>query len=107
MNAALKNQIAVVGTSTVVGFVGDVVMYSIAESKGKKFAIHFPKGKALFQVVALGFVTGLIIDYVVKQVTESVKVEEEKKLDKLVAEEKSMIYEGQIKGQNPERVIWV
>jgi len=107
MTPQQRNQAVIIGTSTLIGFVGDVAMYSIAASKGKKFKIHFPEGKALLQVVAIGFLTGVIIDLVMNKVIDNLKLEEEKQLDKLVKNEKQRIYAGEIKGQTPKQVLWV
>ena len=107
MTPATKNKLIIIGTSTVIGFVGDLTMYSIAASKGKKFKIHFPEGKALLQVIAIGMVTGVLIDIAMNRIVQSLAVAEEKELDKLVKEEKSRIYAGEIKGLSPQKVVWV
>ena len=39
MDAKLKKTIIIVGSSTAIGFLGDVIMYSVAISKGQKFKI--------------------------------------------------------------------
>ena len=107
MTPQTKNQIIVVGTATAIGFLQDTMMYSIAMSKGQKFKFQIPKGKELAKVLIIGALTGLIIDFAVTQIGNSLKVHEEKELDKLVKAEKNRIYSGEVKGQTPEEVIWV
>lgn len=107
MTPAQKNKAIIIGTSTAVGFFGDVLMYSIAASKGKKFKIHLPQGKELLQVVLIGAITGVIIDLVMNKVMQTVALEEEKELDKLVKEEKQKIYAGEIRNQTPKQIIWI
>ncbi len=58
-------------------------------------------------MVAIGFLTGVIIDLVMNKVIDNLKLEEEKQLDKLVKDEKQRIYAGEIKGQTPKQVLWV
>jgi hypothetical protein len=101
-----KNKLIIIGTSTLIGFIGDVAMFSIGESKGKKFKFHMPKGKALLQVVLIGAATGFVIDFVMNKVSDALKKEEEKELDSLVKDEKKKIYAGQIQGLKPQQVLW-
>lgn len=107
MTPAQKNKAIIIGTSTAVGFFGDVIMYSIAASKGKKFKIYMPQGKELLQVVLIGALTGVVIDFVMSRVMQTVALEEEKELDKLVKQEKEKIYAGEIKNQTPKQIIWI
>lgn len=106
MDAKLKKTIIIVGSSTVIGFLGDVIMYSVAVSKGQKFKVHFPKGKDLLQVVVVGFVTGLIDDAVVNSIVESQKKPQEKALDKLVKADIEKIEKGEIKAKTPIAIQW-
>jgi len=95
-----------VGTSTAVGFLGDVATYSVAASKGGAFRIVFPKGKELASVLLLGVVGGFILDYAAKLVEDSLKTKEELALDALVGKEKEKIYSGVIKNQTPTNISW-
>ncbi len=106
MDAKLKKTLVIVGSSTAIGFLGDVVMFSIAASQGKKFAIHMPKGKALAQVLVLGFVTGIAVDFAVNKIVESQKSYQEKALEKLVRAELEKVEKGLIKAQDPEKILW-
>jgi len=106
MDARTKRTIVIVGSSTIIGFLGDVITYSIASSKGEKFRIHFPKGKDLLQVIAFGIVTGFIADYITNKIIESQKLPQEKLLDKLVEKDISDIYEGKLKANNPVKINW-
>lgn len=96
----------IVGTSTAVGFLGDVATYSVAASKGGSFRIVVPKGKELVSVLLLGIVGGFLLDYAAKLVEDSLKTPEEKSLDALVGKEKEKIYAGQIKNQTPTQIQW-
>ena len=96
----------IVGTSTAVGFLGDVATYSVAASKGSSFRIVIPKGKELLSVILLGVVGGFILDYAAKLVEDSLKTPEERALDELVGKEKEKIYSGIIKNEKPTQVQW-
>ena len=98
--------LVLVGTSTAVGFLGDVATYSVAASKGGAFRIVVPKGKELASVLLLGIVGGFILDYAAKLVEDSLKNPEERALDALVGKEKEKIYSGQIKNQTPTQISW-
>ena len=95
-----------VGTSTAVGFLGDVATYSVAASKGGAFRIVVPKGKELVSVLLLGVVGGFILDYAAKLVENSLKTPEERALYELVGKEKEKIYAGVIKNEKPTQVQW-
>jgi len=96
----------VVGASTAIGFLGDVMTYSVAASKGAKFRFIIPKGKELGSVLFLGIVGGFIIDYAVKQIEQSLKTKEEKLLEALLGEEEKKLRTGKYKNKNPLEVIW-
>ena len=53
--------------ATAVGLVGDVVIYSLGQSKGKPFKLHLPSAGGLLQIAAVGIISGLTIDYIVKK----------------------------------------
>jgi len=96
----------VVGSSVAVGFIGDLLIYSLAESKGKKFGIHMPKGWALVNLIALGIVTGLVIDYAVGQMENLIKNKQERELADLVEKEEAKIASGALAGKDPKAVLW-
>ena len=98
--------IITVGASTTVGFVGDLLMYSLAASKGGKFKIEFPRGKELFNVILLGVVGGIVLDYTLGKIEYGLKTKEERELDKLVDREVEKIYEGTLRDKNPIEVVW-
>jgi hypothetical protein len=102
-----KRTAVVVASSTAIGFLGDVIMYSLAKSEGKGFKLHFPKGKELAQVVLVGFVTGLLIDVAVNQIIERQKPQYEKDLDKLVERDLKLIDEGKLDAVAPEKIDWL
>lgn len=109
MEAKTKKTIIIVGASTVIGFLGDVLMYSLATSKanGQGFKVHFPTGKALAQVVVLGFLTGVIVDYAVNVIVESQKSDAEKSLDKIAKEDLKKIELGALEAKVAKKIIWV
>ena len=100
-----KRTIIVVGASTAIGFLGDVLTYSVAAKK-EKFKIILPKGKDLVSVLALGIFGGFIIDYALKQIEESLKTPQERELDKLVQSEKQKLETGGFVGKRPTSIIW-
>ena len=106
MNAKTKKTIIIVGASTLIGFLGDIIMYSLATSKGQKFKVNIPKGRALAQVIVVGFVTGVIVDYAVNIIIESQKSNAEKSLDKLAKEDLKRIESGDLKETIANEIIW-
>ena len=101
-----KKTAIIIGASTAVGFIGDVMTYSVAASKGGKFRIAVPKGRDLVNVLVLGIVGGFILDYALKGIENALKTKEEKLLDDLVEKEKVKIEQGQIVNKNPREIIW-
>lgn len=98
---------AIVGATLAVGFVGDVLTYSLAESKGKPFRIHFPHGWALVNLIALGVATGLVLDPAVEMIQQMIRNKQEKDLVKLMEQEQLKIEEGKVKDKKPEEVVWI
>lgn len=101
-----KQTVILVIVSTGLGFIGDVLTYSITESKGKTFGVHVPKGKELFQVLALGILSGIALDYVAKKVQLAIMTVEEREFADLVEKEQAAIGAGQRTGKMPKQVIW-
>jgi hypothetical protein len=97
----------ILGSSVVVGFLGDVMIYSLSESKGKKFSVHMPKGWALVNLLALGVATGLVVDFAIRKIQDAVSSKQEKELDKLVEKEKQKIDSGALAGKQPSEILWV
>jgi hypothetical protein len=104
-----KRTLIVVGSSTAIGFLGDVLTYSVAAKKDNKFKFVIPKGKDLVSVLALGIIGGFVIDYALKQIEESLKTPQERALDKLVATEKEKIQlqAGGFSDKKPTGIIWI
>ncbi len=102
-----KKTLTVVGVSVAVGFLGDVIMYSYAKSGSiKNFRVHMPTGVNLVTVLALGIVTGFAVDALMNPILNALKDDEEKKLDKLVAQELAKVRAGQYAGKDPKAVLW-
>ena len=106
MSLINKRTLIVVGSSTAIGFLGDVMTYSVAASKGSKFRFIVPKGKELASVLFLGVVGGFVIDYALKQIELSLKTKQERLLDTLVEQEKAKLESGVNINKNPTGVIW-
>lgn len=104
-----KRTVIVVGASTAIGFLGDVLTYSVAAKKDGAFKVTIPKGKDLVSVLVLGIIGGFVIDYALKQIEESLKTPQEKALDNLVASEKQKIelQAGGFANKKPTGIIWV
>lgn len=101
-----KRTAIIVLASTAIGFIGDTLIYSLGQSQGKKFSLHVPTGKSLFQLLALGIVSGIAVDYSIKKIELALKRDEEKLLDRLVEKEKIKINQEIIKGKMPVAVLW-
>jgi hypothetical protein len=102
-----KRTAVVVASSTLIGFLGDVIMYSVAKSEGSSFKLHFPVGKELAQVVAVGFLTGIAIDVAINQIVERQKPAYERDLDKIVERDLKLIDEGKLDVVSPEKIDWL
>ncbi len=107
MTPSTKRSIIVIGASTAVGFLGDIITYSVAESKGKKFALHMPRGKQLAQVLFFGIVGGILLDMVVNKIVDSQKTQQELALEKLVKEDIAKIEAGELNATTPVKIQWV
>ncbi len=106
MDAKLKKTLIIVGSSAIIGFLGDVIMYSVASSKGGPFKIGFPTGKALIQVIVIGLVTGIIVDFAVNAIIESQKSAQEKALDKIVKADLEKLEAGTLASSGPVKIQW-
>lgn len=102
-----KKTMIVLSSSIVAGFIGDVFVYSLAESKGKRFGVHIPKGWQLVNLIALGLATGLVIDFSLRQVQGLIETKQEKELADLVESEIKKVDAGAISPtQTPTRIVW-
>lgn len=101
-----KKTASIVLVSTAIGFVGDVLTYSLGESKGKKFRIAIPRGPELYKLLGLGIVGGFAIDYTVKTIEKSLQNAQEKKLTELYTYERQLINEGKRSNQMPKEVVY-
>ncbi len=101
-----KQTAIVVGASTFLGYFGDALTYSIAESKGKKFSWSWPQGSDIWKIVLAGIISGFVIDYAVKQIQWYVMTKEERAMANLVEKEVEMIRTGQREGVMPASIQW-
>jgi len=98
-----RRDIFVVGTTTAIGFVGNVVSYSVKlpKSKGERFGFSFPRGLELTYVLLTGFVAGIVINKVLGLIEDSLKTKEEILLDEAYAEAKRRAQKGDVSGRSP------
>ncbi len=103
-----RRTVLIVGTSTVLGFIGDVITYSMAESdsKGESFSLHMPTGLPLFNLVWTGIAYGFIFDFALRLVERADMSTEEKKLADLAEVEMEKIRNGFRRGQTPTQITW-
>lgn len=99
-----KKTATVIIASTAIGYVGDVLTYSLGQPG--PFKIKFPKGKEALQLLGLGLVSGLVIDFAVKKIEQSLQTEGEKKLQALLEVEKQRLAAGERKNQEPVAIVW-
>jgi hypothetical protein len=99
-----KKTVTVIVASTAIGYLGDVLTYSLGQPG--KFKLTFPKGKEALQLLGLGLVSGLVIDYTVKKIEQSLQTEGEKKLQALLEIEKKRLAAGERKNQEPVAIVW-
>ncbi len=101
-----KKTAIVLGASVVAGFLGDVIIYSLAASKGKRFGLHMPKGMQLVNLIAVGVLTGFAIDFSLRYVQSALETPQEKELASLLDTEEQKIQAGAVAGKHPTGVIW-
>lgn len=101
-----KQALVIIGTLTAIDFISDVTLYSIGASKGGKLKIRFPEGKEILKIVALGVVSGIIVDFVTKKLEAYMSTREELQLSKLEEIEKEKLASGQNKGLVPTSIVW-
>lgn len=102
-----KRTITVIAASTAIGYVGDVLMISLAKKeKGKPFKIQFPKGKDALQLLAVGVVSGIVIDYAVQKIAQALQTKQEKTLLQLVETELQRIATNERVNKNPIAILW-
>lgn len=99
-----KKTATVILASTAIGYIGDVLTYSLG--KPGKFKLTFPKGKEALQLLGLGLVSGLVVDFTVKKIEESLLTEGEKKLQALIEIEKQRLAAGERQNQEPVAIVW-
>lgn len=107
MTVKQQRSLIIISSSTVLGFLADTTIYSLAESKGGPFRIHVPKGWELFKLIAIGAITGLVVDQITNFIIESQKTEQEKELDKLADRDINAILEGKLRVAKPISINWV
>ena len=102
-----KRTITVIAASTAIGYVGDVIMISLAKKQpNKPFKIEFPKGKDALQLLVVGIVSGVAIDYAVQKIAKALQTDQEKSLLKLVEAELERIVSNERANKEPVAILW-
>ncbi len=101
-----KRTAIVVAVSTAISFVGDMLIYSIGESKDQSFKLKVPEGAQLGKVLAVGFFTGIVIDAAVKQIETATSTPQEQQLIALLEAERERIAAGQREKMIPTSIVW-
>lgn len=106
-----QRQIFVVATTTSVGFLGNVLSYSLklptnTKHTVKDFKFEIPKGVELFYVLSIGFVAGLIINKGLQVIEDRFKTDEQKLLEQELAREEEKAISGIVQGKKPV-ITWV
>ena len=99
-----KTTAVIISSTMAVEFVFDTLLHSLASSRGGKFKFEIPRGKELRNLLIIGFISGLALDFILHQVEKSQMNELEKKLDKLVEKEKKKISAGLVAGLKPLKI---
>ena len=110
MNAQ-QRQIFVVTATTGVGFLGNVLSYSLklptnTKHSARDFKFVFPKGIELFYVLSIGFVAGLVINKGLQVIEDRFKTNEQKLLEEAIALEEEKVIAGTVEGKKPV-ITWV
>jgi hypothetical protein len=101
-----KQTLIVVGAATAIGFIGDALTFSIAQSEGKPFKFVLPKGKSLMYVLLGGVISGFFIDAAVKSIERKIVSDEERMLLELADLEREKVRTGKLKGYSPKGIMW-
>ncbi len=101
-----RETLIVVGVSTLIGFAGEVLLFSMEESKGKAFHLRFPPMAQSLKLLGFVLVTGVVTDWAVKLADKNTMSESERGLADLYESEKQKIKDGLIKSVKPLQVVW-
>jgi hypothetical protein len=102
----IKRTITTVAISTIVVFFADIIEDGVVDSPGTHYQFKVPKGKKLFEALAIGFGTALVIDMVVEIIKNRFKTETEKQLEELVNRDLDAIDKGILKTGGPAKIVW-
>lgn len=100
-----ERSLVTITSITLVGLLGDIIVYSLGESKGKPFRFHFPDRYEVIKLLAVGAVIGIVSDSATRFIESTTLSEQEKKLQALVDKEMSAIDKGLKKG-DPVSVVY-
>lgn len=98
-----KRDVIVIGATTGIGLLTNVLSYSVKlpKAKGETFGFALPKGLELTYVLLTSFVAGVIVNKMLVTIEDSVKTKEEKLLEKAYADAVKKAKEGEVRDKNP------
>ena len=100
-----ERSLVTITSITLVGLIGDIIIYSLGESKGGPFRLHMPEKFEIIKLLALGAVIGVVSDSATRLIESTTLSEQEKKLQSLVDKEMTAIDKGLKKG-DPVSVVY-
>jgi hypothetical protein len=101
-----RETLIVVGVSTLIGFAGEVLLFSMEESKGKKFRLRLPPVNQSLKLLGFVLVTGVVADMAVKFADKKTMSDAERSLSELYEAEKARIKAGLIKSKEAKQILW-
>ena len=109
MTPRQKREVIVVGTTTTIGLVSNVVSYALKVPTSKqqafKFGFAVPKGIELVYVLVTGFVAGIVVNKMLSTIEDSLKTEEEKLLEQEYTVNLEKAKEGLVAHKKPN-IVW-
>lgn len=96
-----KQTIILVTASTGISFLMDLIIFSASAGK-----LKLPPAHDMLKILATGVVMGIAIDYTLKKLERSLSTDAENKLSDVVDETVKKIRDGEIKNQEPVKIIW-
>lgn len=96
----------IIGSAMAFSFLADVVQYSLAASKGGKFAIKVPQGKALYTIIGLVLIEAIAIDFAIEFLEHKLSSKEELAVKELAEKDKSKVKELSKNDIKPIKIIW-
>ena len=98
-----KQQLIMMGATTTIAFAMDVIIYNSAKKEG---GFKLPSAKDSLQILIVGIVMGLAIDFSLNKIKRSLQNEVENEIDDLTEKEVKKIQENptEYKGKTPVKI---